>query len=442
MLGWIVLAGCGTDVTTGDDAPPAEPTWHGDIAPLVAARCQSCHTAGGIAPFALTSYEEAGPVSTLMLGMVERGAMPPWGAGGGDCEPPRPFVDDPSLSADEVALMKAWVAAGAPEGDPATAAPLPDPGSRHLDGVTHDVVPLGSWTTSGTSDQFICLVYDPQLAEDAWLTGIEFLPTDKAVVHHAAAFKDPTRMSAQLAGPDGVYECFGGNGIPMGEPLGAYTPGALPFETLAGTATRIPAGSLIVVQIHYHPLGADQPVTDATALALRLTSTSPGARSVFVARGNDFQAPILQPGPNDRGVVEFRIPADVEGHTETMVIPLDADPDTNVPVWSVFPHMHYVGTRMKATLLHADGSSTCLIDAGRYDFNWQRMYSYAGTIAQMPRVRYGDTLVLECTYDNTLANPNVQKALAERGLGKPIDVYSGEETLDEMCILLVGAAIP
>jgi len=106
----------------------------------------------------------------------------------------------------------------------------------------------------------------------------------------------------------------------------------------------------------------------------------------------------------------------------------------------VFPHMHYVGTRMQVELEHADGTSECLVDAGRYDFQWQRMYSYDGAIADMPQPHKGDTLVLTCHYDNTMNNPNVVRALEERGLAAPVDVFSGEETLDEMCIVLAGAA--
>ena len=35
-------------------------------------------------------------------------------------------------------------------------------------------------------------------------------------------------------------------------------------------------------------------------------------------------------------------------------------------------------------------------------------------------------------------NPFVQRALAEQGLSAPIDVFLGEQSLDEMCLVLVG----
>jgi hypothetical protein len=442
LLVLVLVAACGSDSGPGDDTPPpTDPTWHQDIAPLVAGHCQSCHAAGGIAPFPLTTYDDAAPVASMMASMTGAGLMPPFGAvpGADGCTPRLGFLDDPSLTADEIALFRAWADAGAPAGDAATAAPLPVPPNRQLEGVTHELAPLGSWTTSGESDQFICLTYDPQLAQDMWLTGIEFRPTDASVVHHAGAFADPLRASAQLAGPDGTYDCFSGPEIPESMLLGGYTPGALPFELVPGSGTLIPAGSMIVVQVHYHPLGSSVPVVDATSLGLRLTATPPARDAAWIPFGNEFEAPILQPDPDDRGGVEFRVPANVNGHTETMRIPLPVDADGAAVVWSVYPHMHYVGTRMQVRLDHDDGSSECLIDAGRYDFQWQRMYSYDGAIGEMPAPRTGDELVVTCTYDNTTSNPNVMRALEERGLTAPVDVYSGEETLDEMCIVLVGA---
>ena len=440
----VAIAGCSDDSTSGDDTPPGDPTWYQDVAPLVVGHCQSCHVDGGIAPFPLTTYEEAAPVARMMADMVDAGLMPPFGAvPRGDCAPRTGFLDDPRLSSTEIATLRTWADRGAPAGDAAQAAPVPEPPSRALQGVTQTVEPRAGWTTSGQEDEFICLVYDPGITTTQWLTGLEFRPTDRSVVHHAVAYADPTRTSAELAGPDGVYPCFGDAGLPTANPLGGYTPGALPFEQPAGTGVEVPAGSLIVVQMHYHPLASATPVYDATSLALRLTSTRPSRLAFWTGFGNDFSPPVLQPGPHDRGTVEFFIPAGVTDHTEQMRIGLPVDDNgVSVPLWAVYPHMHYVGTRMEVQLERADGSRECLIDAGHYDFNWQRAYAYDGGLDEVPQLRSGDTLVITCTYDNTIANPNVQRALDERGLSAPVDVSYGEDTLDEMCVLLTGVVLP
>jgi hypothetical protein len=444
---FVVLAACTPAVggDDGDDGVPLAPTWYQDVAPIVAGACQGCHVDRGIAPFPLTTYNEAMPAAAQMADMVDSGLMPPFGAqpgSAGGCTPAVGWKDDPTLTAAEKETVRRWADAGAPAGDAANPAELPAPPDRNLAGVTHTIAPRAGWTTSGDTDQFMCLVYDPQLTADRWLTGLQFLPTDAAVVHHAGAFVDESRMSEGLAGPDGVYECFGGVGIPTRELLGAYTPGMLPFEALPGTGIRVPAGALIVVQYHYHPLGAAQPVYDATELAMRLTATPPTRPHAWEPMGNADSPPQLQPGPADQGGVQFRVPAGIAGHTEEMRFGLPVPDGVEAAVWSVFPHMHYVGTRMVVELERANGGRECLIDAGRYDFNWQRIYNYAGDVAAMPRVRAGDTVVMRCTYDNTVQNPNVLRALQERGLSAPIDVFLGEQTLDEMCVLLLGATLP
>ena len=52
--------------------------------------------------------------------------------------------------------------------------------------------------------------------------------------------------------------------------------------------------------------------------------------------------------------------------------------------------------------------------------------------------RAGDAPRARCTYDNTLANPGVARALSDAGLAEPADVYMGETTLDEMCLGVFG----
>ena len=99
-------------------------TWEGEIKRLVGARCVSCHSAGGRAPMALTTYEEARPWARAIREEVLTRRMPKWHVvrGYGD------FTNDPSLSSFEVALFAAWADGGAPRTlppKPGAAAPTP-----------------------------------------------------------------------------------------------------------------------------------------------------------------------------------------------------------------------------------------------------------------------------------------------------------------------------
>ena len=86
-------------------------TWDREIAPIVQARCVSCHRDGGRAPMSLETYERARPWAKAIKEEVLSRRMPKWHVvrGYGD------FTNDPSLSAFEVALMASWADGGAPQ---------------------------------------------------------------------------------------------------------------------------------------------------------------------------------------------------------------------------------------------------------------------------------------------------------------------------------------
>ncbi|GHG27303.1 hypothetical protein GCM10017784_19800 [Deinococcus indicus] len=95
------------------------PTYWNDIQPLIAARCASCHRAGGIAPFALDSYAAAAPVAGLIAQVTQARIMPPWPPG-----PRTPRLKyDRSLTDAQIALLADWAATGAPQGTPPVTVP-------------------------------------------------------------------------------------------------------------------------------------------------------------------------------------------------------------------------------------------------------------------------------------------------------------------------------
>lgn len=89
-------------------------TWDREIAPIIQARCVSCHSPGGRAPMPLVTYEQARPWARAIREEVLARRMPKWhvARGYGD------FTNDPSLSAFEIALITAWADGGAPRTAP------------------------------------------------------------------------------------------------------------------------------------------------------------------------------------------------------------------------------------------------------------------------------------------------------------------------------------
>jgi len=77
-----------------------------------------------------------------------------------------------------------------------------------------------------------------------------------------------------------------------------------------------------------------------------------------------------------------------------------------------------------------NGTSECLIDIPRWDFNWQGAYLYRQPID----VPAGTRLSLRAWYDNSAGNPLNPNS-------PPRAVSWGEATTDEMCIAFLGMTI-
>lgn len=454
-LSALFAAGCGAE---SDDEPqdtrevPESVTWSEHIAPLVTEKCNGCHQAGGIAPVSFESYAQAHEWAGRMLLNVEAGIMPPWGAQNTDeCTPRFGWKDDVRLDDHQIALLRSWVEAGAPEGDPASAAPLPAAATLTLeDADLHLSIP-SAIEVSGNADRFVCFSLDPNLSSDTWIDGVQVNPGNDAIVHHVLIFADIQGTSVAKAGADGYYDCFGGPGI-EGELqlLGAWAPGALPALTPKGVALPLQGGARLVMQVHYHPTGSGVDVDDSTSVDIRFAREEPEYAGALALLGNFDRANIEEAGGLGFGLVagpgdpatgpEFVIPPNAKAHTETLRLRVP-DGSPTYHVWAAGAHMHYVGRDMKIELQRSAGLSECLLQTPAWDFNWQRLYYYDTPVERTPTINAGDVLHMRCTYDNSMDNVFVREALAERGESEPVEVRLGEETLDEMCLGAFGLAV-
>ena len=125
----LCLVVCGIALPTAQ-APAAQPateiTFTKHIAPILRRSCESCHRPDGVAPMPLRTYDEVRPWARAIkqrTGIGPRaGVMPPWyvekniGI--------QKFKNDPSLSADEIAMIAKWADSGAPRGNPDDMPPL------------------------------------------------------------------------------------------------------------------------------------------------------------------------------------------------------------------------------------------------------------------------------------------------------------------------------
>ena len=97
------------------------PTYSREVAPILQEKCASCHNPEGIGPMPLLNYDQVKPFATLIKDRTSKRIMPPW-----HLDPTvgiQQFKNDASLSDEQIAIIGAWVDAGAPQGNPADLPP-------------------------------------------------------------------------------------------------------------------------------------------------------------------------------------------------------------------------------------------------------------------------------------------------------------------------------
>lgn len=391
-------------------APPV-PTFSNEVVRILQTHCLSCHHEGDIAPFPLTTYEEAAPRAHMMRLMTASLQMPPWKPADscGD------FADARRLTPKEIETIGRWADAGAPEGDPAQ---LPPP-------LTFDTGwTLGepdlilsypdTYTPPASGDAYRCFPMATNLTTDRYVAGIDVHPGDRASVHHVIAFLDTTGASAALdaADPEPGYSCFGGPGFDLSADatLGGWAPGYRAFKFPEEIALRLPAGSRVVLQVHYHSHDGD-PHPDRTEFAAYYTEGTPEQLLRIVPLINN----------------DFEIPAGADNYRVSAFIPYIP---FSVHLWAIAPHMHLLGRSMRVETTDLSSTSRCLIDIPDWDFNWQAMYRYREPLA----IPAGSSVSLTAYYDNSSGNPRNPN-------NPPQPVGWGEATTDEMCIAFLGVTI-
>lgn len=391
---------------------PAAPTYYEHAKPILDARCAGCHVEGGLAPFALTTYDEAYRYRFDVEAAVASGHMPPWQPS--DCC--RPYRWTRSLPPLEKETLLAWTQAGAPPGDPADeGAPIPtDRAALERVDVTLEMPEPYTPVARIGDDEIRCFLLDWPIDEEVFVTGLEVRPGNRALVHHAIVWvveeSEADDLRALDAASDGLGWDCGGFGLdfsPNGS-IGGFTPGDTAVTYPGGLGRKVPARSAIVLSLHYDT-SAGTSIPDRTAI------------DVMVERSVEKEIQGFAVG-NPQWLVEGGLVIPAGG--ESMVW-FAYDPTTvanrGAPflVWAVNLHMHEHGTRGSLAILRASGEVECLLDIPAWDFHWMADY----WLAEPVELRPGDRLYVECHF----ANPE------DRDLGWGTD--------EEMCGgILLGSA--
>lgn len=370
--------------------------YSGTVTKILQDKCVTCHQKGGIAPFAMDSYEVVKTMAPMIRESVRAERMPPYFA-----DPHiGKFQNDQALTADQTKTLIHWLEAGAPRGAGEdflkTQAGVAPEWPTYL-GKPDVIVDLPAFDVPATG----IVEYQNQrvenpFKEDTWLRAISIKPGERSVLHHVVSnhVNDP-----KLPRPK----------IPGGS-VGSYTPGAEAQVIAKDAGAPVPGGGKLNFQMHYTTTG--KAATDRTQVGFYTLKAPPK----FIKRSTvifDFG---------------LQIPAKEARHKEVAYITVPAD----MYIYTLYPHSHYRGYHVELMEKDAAGKESMLLSLPKYDFNWQRDYDPIEPIL----VKKGAKLIATWVFDNSTNNKKLN-ASNKDSEGSPIASYNdvvrtGEQSHQEM----------
>ena len=419
------------------------PSYVADVAPVIKENCANCHREGGIAPFAMDSKLALQGWSPMIREVVMTKRMPP---GQIDNKVSHRMKNEMNLSDAEMQTLVRWVNAGSPvdgEVDPLEDLVWSDTKwtvSEELGEPDLIVrIPPQAVPATGVVD-YRDIPIDLGLTEDRWVRASEVAPDKKEVLHHiittiippggvedaqtafisainslpeerAAAIR--AEMFAAIAtgeapdigkifqeNPDiDVGSLLGGSDPDLGS-IAGYAPGNSVQMSEEGVGGLLKAGTTVSLQLHYTTSGKE--VTDETEIGVW-----------FYPEG---EVPEERMSGGVGNAFTIAIPPQAKDHEMQLVTHVRQDAE----LYSLMPHMHFRGKRMKFTAIYPDGSEELLLSVPDYDFNWQLAHEFA----EPYRVPAGTQIIAVGAFDNSEQNP--------ANPDPSIEVNWGEQSWEEM----------
>jgi Flp pilus assembly protein TadD len=369
-----------------------------DIAPIVYKQCAPCHRPGESGPFSLLTYSDVKSHARQIAEVTRRRFMPPWLPDQRHGE----FVEQRSLTEEQIQLIQQWVAqgaaAGTPSDGPAKPKPLPAWKLGMPDLVLHVKRPFS--LAADSSEVFWNFVIPVPLTRERWVRAVDIRPGNSRVIHHASLIVDRSASGRRREKSPGAG--FPGMDLMVEEttfdPDGtflAWKPGNVPTPEPEGMSWRATPGMDLIFNVHMKPTGKQEIVDPEIGLYFTDHSQTKFPMLVELERDASIDIP-----PNEKDYVvadDFRVPMVVQ-------------------VLALYPHAHYLGKLLEGFATLPDGSRKELIRISDWDLNWQGVYH----LNQPVTLPQGTVISMRFHYDNSegnIRNPNHPPKRVKGGSG-------------------------
>jgi hypothetical protein len=218
--------------------------------------------------------------------------------------------------------------------------------------------------------------------KDTWMQGFQILPDNPRVVHHCnmayILTKDKKREAHFITGT---------------------VPGGSPMKMDSNIGFCVPAGAVLILQIHYVTTGKEE--------------------RCKISVGFKYAHEVIQKQLRHQLLVDhkFAIPPGAPAYPVGNAKELECDAEGV----GLFVHMHLRGRDMTFKATKPDGTSETLLMVPNYSFDWQIPYRWAPGAVKFPK---GTKIECLAHYDNSTFNPYNPDPKAT--------VRDGDQTKDEM----------
>ena len=175
-------------------------------------------------------------------------------------------------------------------------------------------------------------------------------------------------------GPDEVFECTAdtnGHSMVFASGVGTDT-----FHYPYGVAKKVPAGTQLLLNLHLFNT-SDEPLSGVSGTQIKTVSAASVEHEAEVVFAGSVA---IELAPNSTGTARGSCKF-VEDAT----------------IVSVWPHMHQLGTHM--TVVHEGGEGDTVLHDADFEFDEQ-----VGYVVEPKLVLAGESVSVECSYQNTSAN--------------------------------------
>jgi hypothetical protein len=402
---------------------PKQVTFSKDVAPILQAKCQSCHEPGSIAPMSLRTFQETRPWARSIKQRVESRQMPPWHVD--RSVGVQHFKNDMSLSDEQVETIVRWVDQGAVEGNPSDMPPLKPVATTLFWQAERDgygppdlVVKSPEYTMPafGQDEWWRPMVDIEGLTEPRWVRMVEIRPTNimgRKILHHSIAHivmdandPDSDAVNRGIASPRGGAVDDPADLVNARPTLMEWAIGKGYDRYMDNAGKLIKPGQKISWDQHVHAAGEAVKAGSELGIWLYPKGQEPKYRTHLVGFTGLKE-----------GSVSLDIPPNSIAHTEGFTVLKE-----NTVITNFQPHFHLRGKAMQVEAIMPDGTTQVISYVKDFNFNWMTNYIYAEDSA--PAFPKGTIIHVTAFYDNTKGNKNNPDP--EQWVGY------GDRTVDEM----------